>query len=255
MAEALIKGLLSSKFPAKNIMASDIAPDRLKTIKDLYNVQVTENNGKAAEFGDIIILAVKPQTMKSAVSSLSLHPKKIIFSIAAGITISALENIFKENPVVRIMPNNPALIGEGISAICLGSKAKSEHLGAARQVFGAVGEVVEVKEELMDAVTGLSGSGPAFVYLFAEAMLEAGEELKIDSDIAEKLAIQTILGSAHTLKRTAKTAKELREMVTSPKGTTFEGLKVLEERGFKDALKSAILAAANRSTELSKELN
>jgi pyrroline-5-carboxylate reductase len=253
MAEALIKGLLKAKYPADKILASDISAERRSYLAEAYEIKVTADNQEAADFGETIILAVKPQFLREAVKNLKVKTSRLIISIAAGITIGYLEEHFKENPVIRAMPNNPALVGAGITALASGSQIKKDHLETARRIFEAVGSVVEISENLMDAVTGLSGSGPAFVYLFLEAMAEAGEGLGITKSLAEKLALETIWGSAETMKKTKKSPRELREMVTSKGGTTQEGLRVLEEQNFKAALISAISAAARRAGELSKE--
>jgi pyrroline-5-carboxylate reductase len=175
-----------------------------------------------------------------------------VISIAAGITIGYLEKIIGLKPVIRAMPNNPALVQKGMTAICPGTHAKQSDVELALSIFSAVGAVIQIIEELMDAVTGLSGSGPAFVYLVVEAMVEAGEKLGLTKSVAEILAFNTVLGSAETLIRTRKQAKELREMVTSPGGTTRAGLDVLESRGFSQILSDAIIAAAKRANELSK---
>ena len=253
MAEALIKGLLKAKYPADKILASDVSAERRDHLADTYGVKVTADNQEAADFGETIILAVKPQFMGEATKGLKVKNGRLIISLAAGITIGYLEKRFKDVSIIRAMPNNPALVGAGITALASGLKVGNDQLETARRIFGAVGSVVEISENIMDAVTGLSGSGPAFVYLFLEAMVEAGEGLGITKSLAEKLALETIWGSAETLKLTKKTPRELREMVTSKGGTTQEGLRVLEEQNFKAALISAISAAARRAGELSKE--
>jgi len=254
MAEALIKGLIKSKkIKSSGIMVSDILAERREYLKNNYGVRVTGNNQESADFGDTIILSVKPHIMKEGIRNLKVSREKLIISIAAGIPISFLQNIFIENPIVRVMPNNPALIGEGMTAIAYGSKAKDKDQAKALEIFDSVGETVEVEEGLLDAVTGLSGSGPAFVYLFIEAMIEAGENLGIKKEVARGLAIQTVLGAAETVKKTKKTTQELIGMVTSPGGTTLAGLAVLEDRGFKQALIDAITRAAARARELSQE--
>jgi len=163
-----------------------------------------------------------------------------------------LQKLFPENPVMRVMPNNPALVGAGISALSSGDKVEEKDLDKVDRIFKSVGEVVKVQEKLMDAVTGLSGSGPAFIYLLVEAMVEAGEKLGLNKGDAEKLSAQTVLGSAQTLLKTKKTPRELREMVTSPGGTTLSGLRVLLDRKANEALTEAVIAAAKRATELSQ---
>ncbi len=253
MTEAIIKGLLSSKIVSESeIRVSEINPDRRKYIQEKYLITALDNNRQAAALSDTVILAVKPQVLPEAIKQLEIREDQLLISIAAGITIKFLEKAFPKRSIVRVMPNNPALVQAGISAISKGKKATEKDLQEAKKIFGAVGEVIEVDERFMDAVTGLSGSGPAFVYMVIEAMEEAGKSLGIDKKIAEKLAIQTVLGSAKTLLETGKSAKELRDMVTSPGGTTIEGLKVLEKRKFAEALGEAVRAAAEKSKKLSR---
>lgn len=254
MAGAIIKGLLSSKsVSASGICVSDIDTKQRQDLKKTYAITILADNQKVVSLSDIVILAVKPQVMFEALKGLKISKDKLLISIAAGITIQYFEKAFPEVPVIRVMPNNPALVQAGVSAMALGQHAKKEDLEKALKIFQSVGEVIEVEERLMDAVTGLSGSGPAFIYLAVEAMVEAGETLGLNKGIAEKLAIWTLLGAARTLEKTGKKASELREMVTSPGGTTLEGLKILEEKNYKEALFKAIQAAARRAKELSEE--
>lgn len=267
MAEAIIKGILKSKISyapeirISNISVSDIDENRRKYLeqnilpleKDLINVN--PNNRAVAKLSEIIILAVKPQNMKQVINELDISEGALVISIAAGITLAFLEKAFPNKAVIRAMPNNPALAGAGMTALAIGKNVSTVQVGLAKKIFGAVGEVIEVKERLMDAVTGLSGSGPAFVYLVIEAMTEAGEKLGIHKEVAEKLAIQTVLGSAQAandMLKKGKSAKELREMVTSPGGTTIEGLKILERRKFAKALIEAVAAAAKKAKVLAK---
>jgi len=253
MAGAIIKGLLSSRtVKASQICVSDIDPKQRQVLKDQFSVTVCNDNQKAAS-SKIVVLAVKPQAMSQALERLKIAKDQLLISIAAGINLQYFEKNFPGVPIIRVMPNNPVLVQAGVSAIALGQNAKKEDLDKALKIFRAVGEVVEVEERLMDAVTGLSGSGPAFIYLAVEAMIEAGETLGMNKGVAEKLAVQTLLGSAKTLSKTGKKASELREMVTSPGGTTLEGLKILEEKNYKEALFKAVQAAARRAKELSEE--
>lgn len=253
MCGAIVSGLIKSGAAPQSIIASDVSAERLKQIAQEFKIKTVSDNQKAAEEGDTIILAVKPQAMADAVDKLKINGQKLIISIAAGITLEYLENKFEGHPVIRAMPNNPALIGEGITALAYGGKVSKKDIQTAQKIFKSVGDTVEVPENMMDVVTGLSGSGPAFVYLFVEGMVEAGEALGLTRQMAEKLALQTVLGSAKTLKKSGKKAHELREMVTSPGGTTIEGLRVLESKGFKAAITEAIKAAALRAKEISQE--
>lgn len=255
MAEALIKGLIKSKVSPKDIIASDILSERREYIGQTYKVKVTGDNLTAAKYGEIVVLAVKPQMIKGVCEEIKgkLHRGQTIISIAAGIPLDFLHKYFEDQPLIRAMPNNPALVGEGITPLAAIDAAQKLDRDRARKIFQSVGEVVEVPEDLMDAITGLSGSGPAFVYLFMEALIEAGETLGLSKNLASQLAAQTVRGSAEAIKNTGKSARELREMVTSPGGTTLEGLKVLEEENFKPAVMDAVRAAARRAEELSRE--
>jgi len=251
MAEAIIKGLNAAKSDWE-IHVSDPDPARREHLHDLYSVKSHVNNEQLVELVDVIVLSIKPQMFLSVVEDLTVKPDQLVISIAAGITIGFLENAFPQAPVIRVMPNNPALVRAGISAFTLGHKASKSHQAQVEKIFGAVGEVVQVEEKLMDAVTGLSGSGPAYVYLMIEALAAAGCELGLTQDVAEKLAAHTVFGAAQTLLKTEHSAAELRAMVTSPGGTTLEGLKVLEDKKFFHSLVAAVKAAAARSQQLSQ---
>lgn len=255
MAEALIKGLLYSKLiSSEKIIASDPEPQRLRYIVDHYKIKATGSNLDALKFGEIIILAVKPQKMKEVLSQIKSGVKdKLIISIAAGIKLETLEKSVAETRVIRVMPNNPCFVGEGISAICQGSRASRDDLEIAETIFESVGKVINVEEKLMDAVTALTGSGPGFVYYFLEAFIEAGKKLGFSEEKARELALGTFSGSVKTALETKKSPDVLREMVTSPGGTTLEGMKVLEKGKFKEILIKAIAAARRRAEELSKE--
>ena len=267
MAEALLKGILSERISTESqlrisdIFVSEISKDRLQYLKENKNIAVLDNekilhlysdNQQVAKLSEVVILAVKPQDIDKVVEEIEIDKGKLVISIAAGITLGYLQESLPNAAVIRSMPNNPALVSAGITAFAPGKNVSQEQLNLAKRLFETVGEVIEVKEELMDAVTGLSGSGPAYVYLMIEALAEAGEKLGLGKQEAEKLAVETVLGAAKTAKETGKPAKELREMVASPGGTTREGLKVLEERKFSEALIEAVKAAAAKSKKLSQ---
>lgn len=252
MCEAVICGLLKTKtFSPERIIISDACPERLEELKKL-GVIIARSNQKAVDQANIIVLSVKPQNFAEVLQEVDFSKAELVVSIAAGVTLSYLEKKIADKPIIRVMPNNPALVQKGITAIAAGNRTKEEDIEKTSALFKSVGEVIEIKEELMDAVTGLSGSGPAFIYLAIEAMVEAGEMLGLTKSIAETLAVNTVLGSAETLLKTGKSAAELRQMVTSPGGTTKAGLTVLEEKGFHQALVDAIIAAAKRSKDLSQ---
>jgi pyrroline-5-carboxylate reductase len=249
MAEALI-----SRLRKYQIFASDINRKRLLYLKKKYKIKVSTDNLKAFAFGEVVILAIKPQNFPEVMAELCQvkGKRKLIVSIAAGIPLRYLQKNFPGFPLVRAMPNNPCLVGAGITALARTRGVHDSEFGVVRKIFERVGEVVEVSEKRMDAVTGLSGSGPAFVYLMMEALSEGGERLGLPKKVAAELAQATILGAGQTAKQTKLPPKVLRAMVTSPGGTTIEGLKVLEKFKFKEALRQAVEAAARKSRKLSQ---
>jgi len=256
MTEAVMRGLVSKKaVPKKNITISDKDPARAKLISKKYGVAMAESNPKAVGSADVVILAVKPQVMRIVLSELSdkIKPGQLVISIAAGITLASIEKYLPKVHVVRVMPNNPCLIGEGISAICGGSLVNESDIRTAEKIFSIVGDTVRVVERYMNAVTALSGSGPAFVYEALEAMIEGGLEAGLPKEMAKKLAEGTMLGSIKTVVKTKKSPEELVSMVASPGGTTVAGLRMLEEGNFKAAMRKAIVRASARAKEMSEE--
>lgn len=257
MAEALISGILAARLiPAENIFASDIDELRLEKLKKEKGVQIATSNLQAVEESDILFLAVKPQTLPELLAEIggALSLDKLIVSIAAGVRIDKLEQLAKkELRLVRVMPNLPALIKSGISALYQGKNATSDDLQEASILLAAVGAVVEVnQEEELDAVTALSGSGPGYLFYFAEALHEAGLQNGLSSEVAEKLAAATLEGASKLLIASSESAAELRAKVTSKGGTTEAAIQVLEKEGFKESIKKAVLAATERSKELSR---
>jgi pyrroline-5-carboxylate reductase len=255
MAEAIIARLKDKK----NISASDVNRERLKALSAKYRIRAVKDNLDAFGSADVIVLAVKPQQMAAVLDEIrvavcDVRRKKLVISIAAGIPLGYLRKKLPENcSVIRAMPNNPALIGQGITALAKGARITDYQLRIAKQIFEAVGEVIEVPEKWLDAVTGLSGSGPAYVYQMIEVMAAGGARLGLPKKVAAKLARQTVYGAAATVKETGRDPEELRAMVTSPGGTTVAGLNVLERRLFAAALIEAIGAAARKSRRLSKQ--
>jgi pyrroline-5-carboxylate reductase len=254
MGSALIGGIISQNLiPADHITVSDALVERLQELKKQYGINITSNNNEALTASDMIILAVKPQNMAEVLEgmSASFHQKQLIISIAAGIPTKFIEGYLgKGAHVVRVMPNTPALIGEGAAALAGGTDATKEDLDMAREIFESVGITVSVKEDLMDAVTGLSGSGPAYVFLIMEALADGGVNLGLSKDVALKLSAQTIMGAAKLFLTGNKHPAELKDMVTSPGGTTIAGLKALEEGKLRATLMAAVEAAALRSRDL-----
>lgn len=261
LAEALIKGLLASKCVGANqLIASDRVSTRLVHLAETYEIKVYNKNHEVIRNADIIFLTVKPQDAKDALLEIApeLTGQKLLISAAAGLTTTAILETLKHGgvnafiPVVRAMPNTPAIVREGMTGLVAGMGAGKNDLKLAKSVFESVGKVVVVDDEqLLDAVTGLSGSGPAYVFYFMEALVEAGRELGLGDEGSRLLAMQTTLGAALLAIESNKDLAELRRMVTSPGGTTMQGIAKLEEAGFKDAVIKAVKAATKRAQELS----
>lgn len=256
MGEVMARGIISAGLmDAKNVTISDVARERLDYLSRNYSVNVTESNSEALENATVVILAVKPQNMAEVLREISglVRGDELFISIAAGISLRFLEeNLGGTVRVIRVMPNTPALIGAGAAALAAGGSATENDLALARGIFDSVGITVIVKEELIDAVTGLSGSGPAYGFMIIDALKEGGVKLGLSEDIALILAAQTILGAAKLCLVGDKTPSELTAMVTSPGGTTIEGLKALERGKMKETLVSAVEAATFRSKELGR---
>ncbi len=256
MAEAIIYGLTSKRAIAKkNIILSDKDPARLKHVSKKYNVKAAADNNSVAIEADVVILAVKPQFMAQVLSQAgsSFRPGQLVISIAAGITLKNLEKNMPRVKVIRVMPNNPCLVGEGVTAICPGKLAGEADIKIAEKIFSSVGETFRIEEKYMNAVTALSASGPAFIYEVVIALMDGGVEAGLPKELAKKLAERTIIGSIMTVIRTGKHPEELKNMVTSPGGTTLAGLRVMDEHNFKSILKKAVVRAAARAKEISEE--
>lgn len=257
MGEAILQGLLRSQIvSAERLWVSDIRPERLTALREKYGIKVCERNQELIKAVDVLILAIKPQSLAEVLQDIGqqVSSQQLVISIAAGIGLDFLQRFFPANtPLIRVMPNTPALIGEGVSALALGQFAGPEHEAVGRQIFGALGQVVVVAEQMMDGVTGLSGSGPAYVFLFLEALTDAGVRVGLSRDLALTMATQTVIGAARLVQVTGQHPAVLKDMVTSPGGTTIAGLHVLEEGKMRGTLISAVVAATERSKELSKK--
>jgi len=251
MAEALIKGMTTSGM--KDIFVSEPRKDRRAYLEKTFGVKTTDSNNEVVSLSDIIILAVKPQVMAEVLAGISraVTEDKTIVSIAAGISLSFMEERLKTNKLIRIMPNTPALVLEGMSVMSMCECFSDRDISRVREIFMSVGRVIVMPEKYMNAVTALSGSGPGFIALYAEAMIEAGVGLGLARDNAADLAVQTLLGTARLLD-TGMAPDKLREMVTSPGGTTAAGLKVFGDRGFVEIVAEAMSAAHKRAEELGK---
>lgn len=255
MAEALIGGVLQKElFSPLEIAVSDVNEQRLDYLGEKFGIKTFSFNAAIFENASRVILAVKPQVMEEVLRGATKKEGQLFISIAAGITLSYLIKYLGENtPVVRVMPNNPCLIGEGASAITAAKSVDAKMLSQVQEIFDAVGKSWVVEEKLMDAVTGLSGSGPAYIYLILEALSDAGVLNGLPRELATLLAAQTIKGSAEMVLKTGLHPAKLKEMVTSPGGTTIFGLRELEEGKIRFALLEAVTESAKRSAHFSKE--
>jgi pyrroline-5-carboxylate reductase len=251
MAEALIKGMVQAGM--KDIIVSEPREDRRAYLEKTYSVKTTSDNKEIVKQSAIVILAVKPQNIDDVTSEVApfVTGEKLVVSIAAGITLPYLTSRLATSKIVRVMPNTPALVQEGMSVLSMCECIHDKEMAIVRGIFMSVGKVLVLPEKYMDAVTAVSGSGPAFVALFAEAMIAAGTKMGLTEDTASELAVQTVIGTAKLLE-TGMPPDKLREMVTSPGGTTAAGLKVFEEKGLKEMVSSVIEAAAKRSKELGR---
>jgi pyrroline-5-carboxylate reductase len=253
MGEALAAGLLAGGWDADALAIAEVDAERRRHLEGrLAGVRVVPSPAWAAADVDLLVVAVKPPDVVDALtaSATALPERALVLSIAAGVSIATLEQAAPGRPVVRAMPNLPAIVGQGASAIAAGSLATDEDVESAERILGAVGTVVRVPEAHLDAVTGLSGSGPAYLFLLAEAMIEAGVMVGLTRDHADALVRQTLVGAAALLADTGDSPETLRATVTSPGGTTAAALKELETHGFRSAVLDAVDAATRRSREL-----
>lgn len=255
MGEALASALVRRlAFDARRICVSDVRSERLESIRKSLGVRISTSNKAAIAGASVVLLAVKPQTLSAVLSELSTKVRRdqLIISIAAGIPTSVLESQLGEDVrVIRAMPNTPGLVGMGITAVCKGRHASPDDLQTAAVLLGSMGEVVQVDESQMDAVTGLSGSGPAYCLMFIESLAEAGVLNGLARDVALKLSYWTVMGAAALAKDTGEHPAVLKSRVTSPAGTTAAALSVLERRGLRSAVIDAVTVAADRSKQLS----
>jgi pyrroline-5-carboxylate reductase len=256
MAEALLRGLLRGG-DAQKIGASAPRAERTAELAQKYGIFTTTDNGALVDRAEIVVLSVKPQIMRKVLDEIAPRLRKdaLVISIAAGIPIGAIEQRLPQGTrVIRTMPNTPALVDAGATAISRGAHATSEDLAAAQRIFDAVGVSVVLDESQLDAVTGLSGSGPAYIFLILEALSDAGVKVGLSRRTAQMLAAQTVLGSAKLLIETKEHPGQLKDMVTSPGGTAIAGLHTLEAGGLRTTLIDAVEAATKRSHELGQAL-
>ena len=253
MGEAMVKSLLGKDIARLgDITVSDVSQPRRELLSSEYGVRTTANNREAIEGADLIILAVKPQDLTQTMEELkSPTPQQAVLSIIAGASLSALQDGLSHPSIIRAMPNMPAQIGEGITIWTSTAKVNQKQKELAQSILSSLGKEIYVPDEkYLDMATALSGSGPAYVFLFIEALIDAGVHIGLPRNMAEKLAIQTIIGSTHAVEKTGKHPAELRNMVSSPGGTTVEALLQLEKGGFRSLILEAVAAAYNKAKHL-----
>ncbi len=256
MGEALIKGILQAGLvPSDDIYASDTDNAKLQSLAREHKINTCKDNCSAVADSDILIIAIKPQIVPVILKEIKSSIKnQLIISIAAGVPIETFEKALPAGTkVVRVMPNIAATVKEAASAISPGSAVSKEDAAIACEIFNAVGRTAILPEHLMDAVTGLSGSGPAYIFMIIEALADGGVHEGLDRNTAKLLAAQTVLGAAKMVLDNGAHTAELKDMVTSPGGTTIRGIRVMEERGVRVAMMNAVIAASERSRELGKK--
>lgn len=255
IGEALIAGLLESGRVAKDLVVVETHPDRAELIARRFDVRVTDAVEDAAVGADLLVIAVKPGDVEAVVTDLAKavlggERDQVLVSLAAGVPTVRLEHKLPAGfPVVRVMPNTPMLVGQGMNVIAPGRHVRPEHLALVTELLGAVGKVATVAESQMDAVTAVSGSGPAYFFLVVEAMVDAGVSLGLTRDVATQLVVQTMVGAAALLDESEQNAMELRAAVTSPAGTTAAAVRELERGGVRSAFLEALHAAKQRAAE------
>lgn len=253
MANALIRGLIRSGEKASNITATVKREERKAELEKTHGISVGFDNVAAARDADVVVLAVKPQAMDKVLTQIApvIDAKKLVISVAAGVPIAAIERRFpKGSRIVRSMPNTPALVGLGATAVSGGEHATPNDLELAKKLFDAVGTTWVLDESQLDAVTGLSGSGPAYIFLIIEALSDAGVKVGLSRHVALKLAAQTVYGSAKLLLETGEHPGTLKDQVTSPGGTAIAGLHTLEAGGLRTTLMNAVESATLRAKQL-----
>jgi len=254
MGTALLRGILKAKLtPPQKITVVDINKERIRDLKQEYRIHTTDDPLAPVRQAKIIILAVKPQSLTAVLDRIkkAVKPTQLIISIIAGVESTYIrDRLGKQNPVIRVMPNIAATVDAAASALSGCDPAGEEHFEAAEQIFGAVGDVVRVEEQHLDAVTGLSGSGPAYIYMVIEALCDGGVKMGLPRVVAMKLATQTVFGAAKLVRETGQHPATLRDQVTTPGGTTISAIHELEERGLRAMLISAVVTATLRSREL-----
>jgi len=255
MAGALIKGMLAKGVIApEHILASDISPQRLTVLRKETRINIFARNISVLEGSDIIVLSVKPQHVETVLDEISNQTSgKVIVSIVTGLGSDSIQSVLgSDTAIVRVMPNTPALVGEAMSSLSFSQNVGGKDRTIIRGMFEAVGQVIEIDEKHMDAITALSGSGPAYIFQFAEELIRAGKAAGLEDEVARDLVVQTIIGAGKMLKESGQSAEELRMHVTSPGGTTEAGLQVMRQHGFSEMIQAVVQKAVERSRELSE---
>jgi pyrroline-5-carboxylate reductase len=256
IGEAICRGIINAGLVApQNIIMNDVSKERLALLQNELGVSVSTANAETAGTVDILFLTVKPQVIHKVLDTManSVTKRTIVISVVAGVTLQALEERMPGIPVVRVMPNTPIAVGEGMAAIALGKYADELAGQIASKIFSAAGKAVILPESAMDAVTGLSGSGPGYAFVIIDALADAGVRVGLTRKQSIMLAAQTLLGSAKMVLETGEHPAELRDRVTSPAGTTIAGISVLEQYGVRAAIIDAVIAATERSSEMGKK--
>ena len=257
MAEAIIQGLLTSRTVAPDhITASDVMPERLQYMQTTYDINTTDDNAQLVAASDIQVLAVKPQVVSNVLQSIAPHTNdtKLVISIVAGLTVAAMATALGPGTrIVRTVPNTPVFVGEGMVALASDGPAQDDDYAVTAAIFSPVARIVSIEEKLMDAALGVSGSGPAYGFLMIEALSDGGVKMGLPRQIALELAAQTLLGAAKMCLESGRHPGQLKDMVTSPGGTTIAALHKMEAAGVRSALIDAVEAATRRSEELGRK--
>lgn len=252
MAEALISGLLrDSSISVSQVVVTETHPERVAYLERTYGIRSAPIDELPAR-ADILVIAVKPQVVDTVIESLApqLGDRHVVISVAAGVPTTRYEEAFGQTPVVRVMPNTPALVGQGIAVLAAGAHAGADQVQIARRILAPTGAVLELPEDQLDAVTAVSGTGPAYFFLLAELLIDAAVEIGLERDVATQLVVQTAIGAGVMLRDSGDDAATLRAAVTSPNGTTAAAMDVFEGRGIAQTVQAAVRAARDRSVEL-----
>ncbi len=254
MCEAILRSLTGSGYlKSEDVILSDVSSERLSELSERYKVPVVSANRAAVEQADVVILAVKPQNHPEVLQEIgeTLREDQVLISIAVGKSTESIESFLsKPVPVVRVMPNVPAMVSASLSSISYGKHVTEPVRELAKEIFSNLGEIIEIDEKLQDEVAAISGCGPAYFYLMVESLVDAGVRIGLARPVAKKIAVETMIGSGFMMRETRMHTAELRDMVTSPGGTTIAALEALEESGFRAAIFRAVHAAVQRAKEL-----